>query len=252
MAAQSFHLVMRAGPNPGKTYELAQSEITIGRDNANRVVVNDAEVSRKHARLVAQGGGYVIEDLGSTNGTFVEGQRLMGPHLLRPGETIMLGEKISLSFETIETNADATLPQASPPTPMETYRVTPTPEPGYPPAPQAYEPSPPPPYQPPPAYQPPPPPVYQPTPKAYEPPPPPVYSHQAQPEQVEIYEQPAESYPISEEQPRKRTWLIVGCGCLIVILCCLVVAVVAYQFDTLDLYCEPPFDTMFSWLWNCP
>jgi hypothetical protein len=88
MVSQSYQLVMQKGPNPGKIYELSQEEITIGRDISNRLVINDPEVSRRHARLTSQSGGFVIEDLGSTNGTFVDGQRLMGPHLLRPGQTV--------------------------------------------------------------------------------------------------------------------------------------------------------------------
>ena len=237
MASKPFQLVMRKGPNPGKTFELVQDEVVIGRDIGNRVVINDPEVSRKHTRLTLQANGYVVEDMGSTNGTFVDGQRLMGPHLLRPGETIMLGEKISFSFEAVGYDTDATLPQVSPPTPLETYRVPPP----------SYEPAPPP------AYHPPPPPVYQ-TPLEYQPSPPPAFSGQVPPGPAEPYIPPAEPYAMSmEEEPRKKkTWLYVGCGCLIVVLCCLVFMVVAYQFDTLDLYCEPPFDTLFSWLWNCP
>ena len=78
-------LIMRTGPNPGKSFELTKNELYIGRDINNDIVINDSEISRKHARLILQAGGYVLEDLGSTNGSFVNGQRLMGPHVLRPG-----------------------------------------------------------------------------------------------------------------------------------------------------------------------
>ena len=119
MASQTFQLVMHSGPNPGKIFELVQDELTIGRDIGNRIVINDPEVSRKHARLTMQSGGFVIEDLGSTNGTFVNNQRLIGPHMLRPGETIMLGEKISLEYEILGFDPNATMvsgagPQAVP------------------------------------------------------------------------------------------------------------------------------------------
>jgi hypothetical protein len=95
MASLKFHLIMRSGPEPGKAYELTNSEIYIGRDIHNDVVINDAEVSRKHARMEIQAGGYVLEDLGSTNGTFVNGQRLMGPHVLRPNYEPLPEEKRS-------------------------------------------------------------------------------------------------------------------------------------------------------------
>jgi predicted component of type VI protein secretion system len=99
MASTSYQLVMRSGPTPGKAYSLDKEEIFIGRDVNSDVVISDSEVSRKHARIILQAGGYTLEDLGSTNGTFVNGQRLMGPHLLRPGELIMLGENVSLTYE---------------------------------------------------------------------------------------------------------------------------------------------------------
>jgi predicted component of type VI protein secretion system len=100
MAAQ-FQLVMHAGPTPGKTFQLEGDVITIGREAGNGIVINDAEVSRKHCQFVLQGGKYILTDLGSTNGTFVNGQRLTGQHILLPGEVISLGEQINLLFETV-------------------------------------------------------------------------------------------------------------------------------------------------------
>ena len=112
MAPQSYMLIMRTGPNPGKAFELTKNEIYIGRDINNDIVINDSEVSRKHARLILQAGGFVLEDLGSTNGTFVNGQRLMGPHVLRAGEVVLFGENVSLAFEP-GYDADATMVSSS-------------------------------------------------------------------------------------------------------------------------------------------
>lgn len=100
-------LVMRTGPTPGKTFSLSKNEVYIGRDITNEIVINDAEVSRKHARLTLQTGGYVLEDLGSTNGTFVEGQRLTGSIRLAPGMVVMLAENVSLVYEGPERDAEA-------------------------------------------------------------------------------------------------------------------------------------------------
>jgi pSer/pThr/pTyr-binding forkhead associated (FHA) protein len=92
---------MHSGPTPGKTFPLEGDVLTIGREASNQIAINDAEISRKHSQLVLQGGKYVLTDLGSTNGTFVNGQRLTGQHVLQPGEVISLGEQISLLFEVV-------------------------------------------------------------------------------------------------------------------------------------------------------
>ncbi len=95
----NFRLVLRAGPTPGKVFSLDKDEMFIGREANNDITINDPEVSRRHARLYVQGGNMILEDLGSTNGTSVNGQRLTGPYVLRAGEIITLGEKITLLFE---------------------------------------------------------------------------------------------------------------------------------------------------------
>lgn len=190
MADTSYRLVMRSGPNPGQTFDLLQPEITIGRDINNTIVINDAEVSRKHARIFIQGGFYQIEDIGSTNGTFVNGQRLMGPHLLRPGETIFFGETVSLAFELTQFDPNAT--------------VASTPRPAVEPVPQVA------------SY---PPPSYSPPPAA------PVYSGQVAPGPVE----PAPAEYEEEPKPSRTRW-IVGVGCLLVVLCIAAVGLLAFDF----------------------
>jgi len=104
-----FQFVMRSGPTPGVTFPLEGDQLTIGRDATNGVAINDAEVSRKHARLMFQGGKYVLEDLGSTNGTFVNGQRLAGPIVLKPGDVVSLGEQIVLMYDAIAADVGATV-----------------------------------------------------------------------------------------------------------------------------------------------
>lgn len=114
MSSMPFQLVMRAGPQPGAVFPLQKNEIYIGRDPSNDLVIGDAEVSRKHARLIWQSGGYILEDLGSTNGTYLNGQRLLGPHVMRPGEVIQLGENVSLVFEALyDPNATRLSPAAA-------------------------------------------------------------------------------------------------------------------------------------------
>ena len=104
-----YQLTMRSGPNPGTVYALSADQISIGRDASNEIPVNDAEVSRRHARLSFQGGKYVLEDTGSTNGTFVNGQRLTGPWVLKSGEVVSLGEQIVFVYEAVESDPGATM-----------------------------------------------------------------------------------------------------------------------------------------------
>jgi predicted component of type VI protein secretion system len=113
--ASQFQLIMRTGPTPGAAFTLEGDQMTIGRDSSNEIVINDAEISRRHARLTFQGGKYVLEDLGSTNGTFVNGQRLAGPRVLKPGEVVSFGEQIVLVFEatTIDPGATMVSPRAA-------------------------------------------------------------------------------------------------------------------------------------------
>jgi pSer/pThr/pTyr-binding forkhead associated (FHA) protein len=223
MAPQPFQLVMRSGPTPGKVFPLESSDLTIGRDTTNDIVINDAEVSRKHARLFLQGGGFVLEDLGSTNGTFVNGQRLMGPHGLRPGELIMLGENIGLAFEASQFDPNATVVASAPPlreTPAVTFREE---------LPEALKPvAPPPAFAEPPAYS-----------------PQPAYAGQVPPGPVEEFETPADY--AAPKKSNTRTWILAGCGCLLLLLCFL--AVGGYIFDSLNLYCQVPGINSF---FNCP
>ena len=120
----SYRLTVRQGPVPGKILELVKDMLTIGRDVSNDLVINDAEVSRNHARLTAQSGGYLIEDLASTNGTFVNGQRLISPKLLNAGDVVGLGETIVLDFSYMA-DAGATVVASAPP-PMRPAAEPPT------------------------------------------------------------------------------------------------------------------------------
>lgn len=117
-----FQFVMRSGPTPGVIYPLEGDQLTIGRDASNGVAINDAEISRKHSRLSFQGGKYVLEDLGSTNGTFVNGQRLAGPVVLKPGDVVSLGEQIVLMYDAINMDPGATMAA-----PRRSARVAPPP-----------------------------------------------------------------------------------------------------------------------------
>lgn len=98
-----FQLIVRRGPQPNQSYELSKEVITLGRDITNDIVINDPEVSRHHMRLTLEGNGYTLQDLGSTNGTFVNGERIMNVKNLQNGDMIALGETVTLAYEVIST-----------------------------------------------------------------------------------------------------------------------------------------------------
>lgn len=200
MAETTYQLVMSAGPTPSKAFPLEKNEIFIGRDLTNDIVINDAEISRRHARLVRQDEGYVLEDLGSTNGTFVNGQRLTGPYFLRSGEAITLGEHVTLGYEASTFDPDATIAtsqataQAAPPVKPQPVQVFSNLKPTPPPTPV---------------------------------PPPPSYSGQVP------------SGPMAVEPPAPRrplpVWLIVVI--VLIVLCLCVIVVVGFAIDRANAWC---------------
>lgn len=109
MAEVSYRLVVRTGPNPGMAFDLTKEVTLLGRDVTNDIALGDAEVSRQHARLTRTPGGVVVEDLGSTNGTFVNGERLVAPRVLAAGDLLGFGETVTLSFESTAPEGAATV-----------------------------------------------------------------------------------------------------------------------------------------------
>ena len=89
-------------------WPLTQPATTIGRWEDNDLVVDDRWVSRHHARVLREGTQYVIEDLDSKNGTFVNGTRIAGPTVLSDGDEIQMTPLIALTF--VDYGSTAPLP----------------------------------------------------------------------------------------------------------------------------------------------
>jgi hypothetical protein len=86
------------GSSPPREYSLDKPAIAIGSQKSNDVVLDDTTVSRRHATITHKAAGFELADLGSTNGTFVNGRRLSGPVALKPGDEIKFGS-VRVAFD---------------------------------------------------------------------------------------------------------------------------------------------------------
>src|SRR5436305_1129710 len=90
-----MQLVVQSGAEPGRTYDITASQkIRMGRQSGNDVVVPDEQVSRRHAEIEERNGGLIVTDLGSSNGTFVNGTRIASPQSLQAGDTVQVGTTV--------------------------------------------------------------------------------------------------------------------------------------------------------------
>jgi hypothetical protein len=94
-AGPATRIVATQGPHAGQAFELTGDLMTIGREATHAIaLVNDMGVSRTHAQIVRQGDQTLIEDLSSTNGTYVNGVRISAPTPIKPGDTLQLGASL--------------------------------------------------------------------------------------------------------------------------------------------------------------
>jgi hypothetical protein len=202
-------LIVERGPLAATQFPLQSDQLTIGRSSGNDLVLPDPEISRRHVRIIRRVDGFAVEDTGSTNGTFVNGQRIGHLTLLQDGDAIDLGDTVRLRFMSMASPATGAAPVDLAEKPTQLYA------PVAPPVMGSASPRPPAPA--------PAPPVYAPVPPrepAYNYPPPPVYDTQ---------------------KPRRGRGLLAGCGLLLALL--LVCAGTFLVLDAYDqgrlLYCGP-------------
>ncbi|MFZ5444721.1 MAG: FHA domain-containing protein [Myxococcota bacterium] len=96
-----FQLVIAEGKEAGREFEFDQASVLIGRTAECDVILYEAGVSRKHARISVEGAGFFIEDLGSSNGTKVNGQALSARQELKDGDSIAMGPVV-FNFKPME------------------------------------------------------------------------------------------------------------------------------------------------------
>ncbi len=100
-------LIAQAGPLIGQRWVL-KDDVIIGRDDTCTVVIQNRQVSRYHARFITLPQGVQLEDLGSKNGTHINGQQVLEPIMLQDGDVI----QIAFAQQFIFMSSDSTLPLA--------------------------------------------------------------------------------------------------------------------------------------------
>ncbi len=103
-------LIAQAGPLNGQRWSL-KGDVIIGRDDSCNVIIQNRQVSRYHARFVILSHGVQLEDLGSKNGTHINGHEVVEPIMLQDGDVI----QIAFAQQFIYLSSDSTLPLELPP-----------------------------------------------------------------------------------------------------------------------------------------
>jgi pSer/pThr/pTyr-binding forkhead associated (FHA) protein len=88
------YLLVTGGPLSGMTINLTDQQITMGRANDATLVLNDDYASSRHARIFPQDGQWIVEDLGSTNGTYLDRQKVTRPTPVPVGAPIRIGKTV--------------------------------------------------------------------------------------------------------------------------------------------------------------
>jgi hypothetical protein len=86
-------LVVEPPEHKGRSYDLAD-EMTVGRANGCQVVLDDNYVSQLHTRIFRRDGQLMVEDLGSTNGTYLNNKKVSGPMAMKPGDRLRVGKTV--------------------------------------------------------------------------------------------------------------------------------------------------------------
>lgn len=89
---KGIHVMMTLSNGEQRRLDLNEEPITFGRGDDNQIVLDDDYTSTHHARITHRDKGWVVEDCGSTNGTWVDRKRITGATLIQPGQRIRIGK----------------------------------------------------------------------------------------------------------------------------------------------------------------
>lgn len=99
-------IIAREGQLAGERWTIGNDEFLIGRGSDCHIVLPERQVSRHHAKILGESGKYILHDLGSKNGTHLNGNRVKGSIPLRDGDEIQIALRVKLLF----IGTDATIP----------------------------------------------------------------------------------------------------------------------------------------------
>jgi hypothetical protein len=128
-------LIVLQGAQAGASYPLPRTPVVIGREEGVDISIRDPEMSRRHGRIRWQDGAFVVEDLGSTNGTTLNGVPISGPQQVRPGDTIGMGQTLFELRWQPQPTASPGQPRAAQPAPPPLISPQPIPPQPVPPQP---------------------------------------------------------------------------------------------------------------------
>jgi FHA domain len=115
MQPTAASLVIHEGAGAGSEHPV-DGELILGREQTSAdLVIPDPGISRRHARVLPQNGGVIVEDLGSSNGTYVNGERISGPVEIGTGDEVQLGDTV-LGVQGTGTADTALMPPGAPAT----------------------------------------------------------------------------------------------------------------------------------------
>ncbi len=101
-------LLRMDGVSAGQVLSIAESPFTVGRHPTNQLPIDDDSISRFHARFTLENGSYYVEDLGSRNGTFIQGKRVMRT-VIDDDDWVQLGASVSFRFALTDTRQEGLL-----------------------------------------------------------------------------------------------------------------------------------------------
>jgi pilus assembly protein CpaF len=99
-----LELTINEKGGPTRTDNFNKNEITIGRVQGNDIVLPKGNISKKHSRIVLKDGKFIVVDLKSTNGTYVNGKKITGPQVIKPADKIYIGD---FTIQLAEANGSA-------------------------------------------------------------------------------------------------------------------------------------------------